>query len=423
LVQNTNFKSILIIKTKDLKRNMGLSEISSNFEIFGNRDIRSYAQYLEKKNRDIWEEISTLRTQLSQLKYEIRSLEATIKRSEEPPLLKGNIIDLLDKTNERVIVDCPPKSSYVVGVSTKLQNKKLYPGLSVALKQGNFTVIEILPTDIEPFIKGLEVIDPPSNVSFDDIGGLDNQIQEVKEILELPLKKPELFKKIGIEPPKGALFYGAPGTGKTMLAKAIAQETNTTFIKVTGTELVDKFIGEGARFIREIFSLARKRAPSILFIDELDAIGSIRMDDATSGEREVNRTLMQLLSELDGFDRRGNVKFIGATNRVDILDPALLRFGRFDRIVEFPLPDEIARESIFKIHMRNLKIEKDINLKSLVTLTKNTNGADIKGICIEAGMYAIRRNSNKITENDFRNAINKIIAMKPKDHYNSTLFL
>ncbi|MHA1916452.1 MAG: AAA family ATPase [Promethearchaeota archaeon] len=402
---------------------MGLSEISSNFEIFGNRDIRSYAQYLEKKNRDIWEEISTLRTQLSQLKYEIRSLEATIKRSEEPPLLKGNIIDLLDKTNERVIVDCPPKSSYVVGVSTKLQNKKLYPGLSVALKQGNFTVIEILPTDIEPFIKGLEVIDPPSNVSFDDIGGLDNQIQEVKEILELPLKKPELFKKIGIEPPKGALFYGAPGTGKTMLAKAIAQETNTTFIKVTGTELVDKFIGEGARFIREIFSLARKRAPSILFIDELDAIGSIRMDDATSGEREVNRTLMQLLSELDGFDRRGNVKFIGATNRVDILDPALLRFGRFDRIVEFPLPDEIARESIFKIHMRNLKIEKDINLKSLVTLTKNTNGADIKGICIEAGMYAIRRNSNKITENDFRNAINKIIAMKPKDHYNSTLFL
>ncbi len=283
--------------------------------------------------------------------------------------------------------------------------------------------MEILPTEIDPFIKGMEVIDTPIDLSYNDIGGLDEQIQEVREIIELPLTKPELFEKIGIEPPKGILFYGFPGTGKTLLAKAVAHETNTTFIKVVGTELVHKFIGEGAQFVREIFKLAREKAPTILFIDELDAIGAIRMEDATSGDREVNRTLMQLLSELDGFDQRGNIKFIGATNRFDILDPALLRPGRFDRMVEFPLPDEKARESIFKIHMRNLHIENEINLKTLIELTKDANGSDIKGICTEAGMYAIRRNSETISNDDFIKAIDKIMMIKNRDQAALSLFI
>jgi len=283
--------------------------------------------------------------------------------------------------------------------------------------------MKILPTKIDPYIKGMELIDPPTDVSYEDIGGLDAQIQEVREVIELPLRKPELFEKIGIEPPKGILFYGFPGTGKTLLAKAAAHETNTTFIKVVGTELVHKFIGEGAQFVREIFKLAREKAPTIIFIDELDAIGSIRMEDATLGDREINRTLMQLLSELDGFDQRGNIKFIAATNRIDILDPALLRPGRFDRIVEFPFPDEKAREAIFRVHMRNLHIENEIDLKTLMELTKDANGSDIKGICTEAGMYAIRRNSEIISNDDFIKAINKIMMIKDRDQSALSLFI
>ena len=268
----------------------------------------------------------------------------------------------------------------------------MYPGQQIALNQRTLNLVDVLPQTIEPFIKNMELEDKRTGISYSDIGGLDHQVQEVRESIELPLLKPEIFIKIGIEPPKGVLFYGPPGTGKTLLARAVANETNATFIKVVSTELVQKFIGEGARAVREIFDLAEKKSPSIIFIDEIDAIGAVRMDDATSGDREVNRTLMQLLSELDGFDRRDNIKFIAATNRADILDPALLRAGRFDRAIEFPLPNKEAREQIFKIHMRDINVE-NIDINSLLDLTEGKNGADIKAICTEAGMFAIRRDS------------------------------
>jgi proteasome regulatory subunit len=214
---------------------------------------------------------------------------------------------------------------------------------------------------------------------------------------------------LGIDPPKGVLLHGLPGTGKTLLAKAVAHETDATFIRVIGSELIQKYIGEGARFVREIFSLARQKSPTILFIDELDAVGATRLFEATSGDREVQRTLMQLLSELDGFEERGDVKIIGATNRIDILDPALLRPGRFDRIIEFPVPDEKAREQIFKIYMKKLNLSERIKHKILISLTKNATGADIKSICTEAGMFAIRRDSDTISQKDFMNAIEKIM--------------
>ena len=388
-----------------------------------NEKTTSYINHLEKKIKDIEIEKNIVRSELSRLEYEVKNLRSEIDRLCEPPLLTGQITDILDDKIERVIIKCTTNASYIVKVSHKLHKEKIIPGSNVALNQRNYTVMEILPKELDPFIRGMEIIDNLIDVSYDHIGGLNEQLQEVREVVELPLKKPELFKKIGIEPPKGVLFHGYPGTGKTLLAKAVAHETNATFIKVIGSELVQKFIGEGAQYVREIFELARQKAPTILFIDELDAIGALRMEDATSGDREVNRTLMQLLSELDGFDQRGDVKFIAATNRYDILDPAILRPGRFDRIIEFPLPNEEARESIFKIHMRKLNLEQNINIKVLVSLTEGATGSDLKGICTEAGMYAIRRDSDIISNDDFLKAVNKVMMNKPQDFCPSDLFV
>jgi len=385
--------------------------------------IASYIRHLEKKIEEKKIEINLLNNGLTKAEFEVKSLREEINRLSELPLISGHITDILDENNDRAIVDSSPSASFIVRISNRLQKEKLVPGLHVALNQRNYAVMELLPSNFNPFVRGMEIIDNLTGVSYDDIGGLEYQIQEVKEIIELPLKKPELFKKIGIEPPKGVLFYGLPGTGKTLLAKAVAHETNATFIKVVATELVQKFIGEGAQYVREIFDLARQKAPAILFIDELDAIGAVRMQDDTSGDREVNRTLMQLLSELDGFDQRGDIKFIGATNRSDILDPALLRPGRFDRIVEFPIPNEKAREAIFRVHMRNLHIEENIEIKYLSAHTQGATGSDIKGICTEAGMYAIRRNSEIISNDDFIMAIDKIMSKKTEDLPTSDIFL
>jgi len=385
--------------------------------------ISSYIRHLEKKIEDIKIVINLLNNGVKKAEFEVKSLREEIERLSELPLISGCITDMLDDNNDRAIVDSSPSASFIVRISNRLQKEKLVPGLQVALNQRNYAIMEILPSNFSPFVRGMEIIDSPIDVSYDDIGGLEYQIQEVKEIIELPLKKPGLFKKIGIEPPKGVLFYGLPGTGKTLLAKAVARETNATFIKVVATELVQKFIGEGAQYVREIFSLARQKAPTILFIDELDAIGAVRIQDDTSGDREVNRTLMQLLSELDGFDQRGDIKFIGATNRADILDPALLRPGRFDRIVEFPIPNEKARESIFRVHMKNLNIEANIEIKHLSARTQGATGSDIKGICTEAGMYAIRRNSEIISYEDFIMAIDKIMSKKKEDFPTSDIFL
>ncbi|MFW9827555.1 MAG: proteasome-activating nucleotidase [Candidatus Thorarchaeota archaeon] len=384
--------------------------------------IELYKQHLEKKIKEIEIEISLFKNEINRMEYELRSTRAEIERLSELPLLSGYIIDVLDNY-ERAIIDCPPSANYVVSISNRLEKEKVIPGTHVGLNQRNYAVIEILPSYFSPFIRGMEILDKNINITYGDIGGLDEQILEVREIIELPLKKPELFKKVGIKPPKGVLFFGLPGTGKTLLAKAVANESNATFIKVVATELVQKFIGEGAQYVREIFGLARKKAPTILFIDELDAIASIRMQDDTSGDREVNRTLMQLLSELDGFDERGDIKFIGATNRPDVLDPAILRPGRFDRIVEFPIPDARAREAIFKIHLKKLNFENDIEVKNLVAITNGTTGSDIKGICTEAGMYAIRRNSDIISNDDFTKAIEKIMTKTKNETQLENIFL
>ena len=369
----------------------------------------TYTRHLEKRLRNLETEKQLLDAERLRLEQELHSLRNEIDRLREPPLVSATVIDILDENKGRAIVKSSTGPSFVVNASRKVKNDKLYSGMRVALNQRTFAIMEVLPTKLDPFVKGMEVIDGVPDVTYSEVGGLEQQLLEVRETVELPLKKPELFKKIGIDPPKGVLLHGAPGTGKTLMAKAVANETEATFIRIIGSELVQKFIGEGARLVREVFNLAKQKAPTILFIDELDAIGSQRLKIATSGDREVQRTLMQLLSELDGFESRGDVKIIGATNRVDILDPALLRPGRFDRMIEFPIPDEQARESIFKIHTRKLNMENKENLGKYIRNTEGTTGADIKAICTEAGMFAIRRDSEIIKDEDFNNAIDKVM--------------
>jgi len=376
--------------------------------------IITYTRHLEKRLRNLETEKQLLDAERLRLEQELNSLRNEIDRLREPPLISATVIDILEDTG-KLIVKSSTGPSFVVNPSRKVKNEKLIPGMRVALNQRTFAIMEILPTKLDPFVKGMEVIDEIPDISYEDVGGLDDQILEVRETVELPLLKPELFEQVGIDPPKGVLLYGPPGTGKTLVAKAVAHETDATFIRIIGSELVQKFIGEGARLVREIFNLAKQKAPTILFIDELDAIGSQRLKIATSGDREVQRTLMQLLSELDGFGERGDVKIIGATNRIDILDPALLRPGRFDRMIDFPMPDEEARTSIFRIHTRTLNIEGELNIKKLVELTEGATGADIKAICTEAGMFAIRKEAGRIVKDDFFKAVDKVMnKMKDK---------
>jgi proteasome regulatory subunit len=303
----------------------------------------------------------------------------------------------------------------VVNYSHFIDPKEIFAGAQVGLNQQSLAVVSVLPSAKDPTVYGMEVIESP-DANYEMIGGLDEQIEEIAEIVELPLTEPERFECIGVVPPKGVLLVGEPGTGKTLLAKAVANRTSATFIRVVGSELVQKYIGEGARMVRELFELAKEKAPSILFIDEIDAIAARRIEDGTSGEREVQRTMMQLLAEVDGFDQRGDVRIIGATNRPDILDPALLRPGRFDRIIKVPIPDGDGRKEIFKIHTAAMKMKKDVDLDTLAGLTESATGADIKAISIEAGMFTARKKKNAVGMEEFERAIKKVKESKQWDY-------
>jgi len=246
--------------------------------------------------------------------------------------------------------------------------------------------------------------------TYEMVGGLDKQIKEIKEVIELPIKHPELFDALGIAQPKGVLLYGPPGTGKTLLARAVAHHTDCCFIRVSGSELVQKYIGEGSRMVRELFVMAREHAPSIIFMDEIDSIGSTRIDSSTgSGDSEVQRTMLELLNQLDGFESTQNIKVLMATNRIDILDPALLRPGRIDRKIEFPNPNEAARLDILKIHSRRMNLTRGINLKKIADLMQGASGAESKAVCTEAGMYALRERRVHVTQEDFEMAVSKVM--------------
>ncbi|WP_048153096.1 proteasome-activating nucleotidase [Methanolacinia paynteri] len=367
---------------------------------------------LETRNLELREEIRQLESEKrfidnQKLRYEreIRKLKGEVDKLRSPPLIIGTISDVA--TDNRVIVQSSAGPRFMVRASGFIDAKDLKPGVRCTLNQQSLTIVDILPASFDSQIYGMEVEDPPLE-TYGDIGGLEIQINEIREAIELPLKRPEIFEKIGISPPKGVLLYGPPGTGKTLLARAVAHETNAKFLRVVGSELVQKYIGEGARLVRELFEHAKMNAPSIIFIDEIDAIGAHRTESITSGDREVQRTLMQLLADLDGFDNRGDVKIIGATNRIDILDPALLRPGRFDRMIEIPLPDIEGRLAILKIHTKRMNLQKNVDLSEVAALTEGKNGSDLRAICTEAGMFAIRMEKEDVDMNDFIKAIDKI---------------
>ena len=368
--------------------------------------VTDYIRSLEHRIRDLEHEKRSLESQYLKIEREFRSLHAEFDRMRVPPLISATLLDVLE--DGRAVVRSTAGPHFVVTASQFIKPEQLKPGVRVALNQRNFSIMEVLPSKKDPLVLGMEIEEAP-DVSYADVGGLEDQIQEIRETVELPMLKPELFKKVGIEPPKGVLLYGAPGTGKTLLARAVAHETRATFTRVIGSELVQKYIGEGARMVREMFELAKEKAPSIVFIDELDAIAARRLDTSTSGDREVHRTLMQLLAEVDGFDPRGDVKILAATNRPDILDPALLRPGRFDRLIYFPLPDERARVAVFKIHTKGMNVAKNVDVKELAKRTKRGTGADIKAICTEAGMFAIREGRERVERKDFDRAIAKVL--------------
>ncbi len=358
----------------------------------------------EQKDR-VEGEKRVIENQKLKFEREARKLRSELERLRVGPMIVGTIIDVLDEN--RVIVKSSTGPRFVVNLSQFIE-EEIKPGVQVGLNQQSFAVMCVLPSPRDPAVFGMEIEEAP-NVDFAQIGGLDTQISEIREIVELPLKRPDLFEAVGIEPPKGVLLHGPPGTGKTILAKAVAHSTEATFLRVVGSEFVQKYIGEGARLVRELFELAKAEAPAIIFIDELDAIGARRMDGATSGDREVQRTLMQLLAEMDGFDPRGEVKLIAATNRLDMLDPALLRPGRFDRVIEIPIPNKDARKTILMIHASDMNLDDDVDMGKIADLTEGSSGADLKAISTEAGMFAIREERTTIYQSDFESAINKIL--------------
>jgi 26S proteasome regulatory subunit T6 len=284
---------------------------------------------------------------------------------------------------------------------------KVTPNTRVALKNDSYLLHKILPNKVDPLVS-LMMVEKVPDSTYEMVGGLDKQIKEIKEVIELPVKHPELFEALGIAQPKGVLLYGPPGTGKTLLARAVAHHTECTFIRVSGSELVQKFIGEGSRMVRELFVMAREHAPSIIFMDEIDSIGSARVEGSSGGDSEVQRTMLELLNQLDGFEPKQNIKVIMATNRIDILDSALLRPGRIDRKIEFPAPSEEARLDILKIHSRKMNLTRGINLKKIAEMMPGASGAEVKGVCTEAGMYALRERRVHVTQEDFELAVAKV---------------
>merc|ERR1711868_247228 len=350
--------------------------------------------------------VRRLQAQRNDLNGKVRMLREELQLLQEQGSYVGEVIKAMDK--KKVLVKIHPEGKYIVDIDPKLNMDDLKPSTRVALKSDSYVLHKILPNKVDPLVS-LMMVEKVPDSTYEMIGGLEKQIKEIKEVIELPVKHPELFEALGIAQPKGVLLYGPPGTGKTLLARAVAHHADCTFIRVSGSELVQKFIGEGSRMVRELFIMAREHSPSIIFMDEIDSIGSTRMESGGGGDSEVQRTMLELLNQLDVLLPQQNIKVIMATNRIDILDPALLRPGRIDRKIEFPAPNEDARVDILRIHSRKMNLTRGINLRKIAEKMTGASGAESKGVCTEAGMYALRERRVHVTQEDFEMAVAKVM--------------
>ncbi|KAH6887873.1 endopeptidase [Coprinopsis sp. MPI-PUGE-AT-0042] len=348
-----------------------------------------------------------LEAQRNALNARVRLLREELQLLHEPGSYVGEVVKVMGKN--KVLVKVQPEGKYIVDIDSEIDINALKPTLRVALRSDSYTIHRILPNKVDPLVS-LMMVEKVPDSTYEMVGGLDKQIKEIKEVIELPVKHPELFDALGIAQPKGVLLYGPPGTGKTLLARAVAHHTDCKFIRVSGSELVQKYIGEGSRMVRELFVMAREHAPSIIFMDEIDSIGSSRGESGSGGgDSEVQRTMLELLNQLDGFEPTKNIKVIMATNRIDILDSALLRPGRIDRKIEFPPPGPEARVAILRIHSRKMSLQRGINLRALAEKMGQCSGAEVRGICTEAGMYALRERRQHVTQEDFEFAVAKVL--------------
>merc|ERR1712000_464772 len=357
-----------------------------------------------------------LEAQRNDYNSRVRLLREELGLLQQPGSYVGEVVKVM--STKKILVKVHPEGKYVVDVSDSVDVGKLTPGKRVTLLSDSYKLEKLLPSSVDPLVS-LMMVEKVPDSTYDMIGGLDQQIKEIKEVIELGLKHPELFESLGIAQPKGVLLYGPPGTGKTLLARAVAHHTDCKFIRVSGSELVQKYIGEGSRMVRELFVMAREHAPSIIFMDEIDSIGSSRVEGSSGGDSEVQRTMLELLNQLDGFESSQNIKVLMATNRIDILDQALLRPGRIDRKIEFPNPGEEARLDIVQIHSKKMNLTRGIDLKKISDKMTGASGAEIKAVCTEAGMYALRERRVHVTQEDFEMSVAKV--MKKDSERNTSL--
>ena len=390
------------------------------FEKF-NAELSNFQKYL---NQELCNKIFSIRKErgkffglLSRSKWDLARDRISIEEDRTLQLATCTQIIREDEDNLKYVIHIKHTGKFLVGLGDRVSPTDLNEGVRVGVDRNKYQIQITLPVKIDPQITMMAVEEKP-DITYSDVGGCKDQILKIREIVEYPLLYPKRYSTMGIEPPKGAMLFGPPGTGKTLVARAVANRTDACFIRVICSELIQKYIGEGARMVRELFNLARRKNACIIFFDELDAIGGTRFDDGIGGDNEVQRTMLEIVNQLDGFEARGNIKVLMATNRPDTIDPALMRPGRLDRKIEFGLPDLNGRVRIMKIHSKKMKCDESLRFELIARLCPNCTGADLRSICTEAGMFAIRRKHDNVMEIDFLDAVNKVV--KTYARFNST---